>query len=89
MRNYYHLESSLEAVRPILKSEAARGHSSDLEPPRGQIFLVNTSWALYQLNVLVFWTLVMPVVHKILIKNFLQKLPDFSGTNHFLQFFIE
>ena len=46
-------------------------------------FLVNTSWALYQLNVLVFWTLVMPVVHKILIKNFLQKLPDFSGTNRF------
>ena len=34
MRNYYHLESSLEAVRPILKSEAARGRSSDLEPPR-------------------------------------------------------
>ena len=25
MRNYYHLESSLEAVRPLLKSEAARG----------------------------------------------------------------
>ena len=38
MRNYYHLESSLEAVRPILKSEAARGRSSDLEPPRGQIW---------------------------------------------------
>ena len=34
MRNYYHLESSLEAVRPILKSEAAWGRSSDLEPPR-------------------------------------------------------
>ena len=34
MRNYYHLESSLEAVRPLLKSEAARGRSSDLEPPR-------------------------------------------------------
>ena len=38
MRNYYHLESSLEAVRPFLKSEAARGRSSDLEPPRGQIW---------------------------------------------------
>ena len=38
MRNYYHLESSLEAVRPLLKSEAARGRSSDLEPPRGQIW---------------------------------------------------
>ena len=34
----YHLESSLEAIRPLFKSEATRGRSSDLEPPRGQIW---------------------------------------------------
>ena len=34
MRKYYHLETSLEAVRPLFKFEAARGRSSDLEPPR-------------------------------------------------------
>ena len=32
MRNYYHLESSLEAVRPILKSEAALVTSNLLDP---------------------------------------------------------
>ena len=47
----------------------------------------NTPWALYQLNVMVFWTLGMPVVNKFPPKNFLQKLPDFSGTNRFLSFF--
>ena len=34
MRKYYHLETSLEAVRPLFKFEAARGRSSDLKPPR-------------------------------------------------------
>ena len=34
MRNHYHLETSLEAVRPLLKFEAAWGRSSDLRPPR-------------------------------------------------------
>ena len=38
MRKYYHLESSLEAIRPLFKSEATRGRFSDLEHPRGQIW---------------------------------------------------
>ena len=37
---------------------------------------LNTPWALYQLNVMVFWTLGMPVVNKFSPKNFLQKLPE-------------
>ena len=44
---------------------------------------LNTPWALYQLNVIVFWTLGVPVVNKFLPNIFLQKLPDFSGTNLF------
>ena len=34
IKSRYLLETSLEAVRPLFKSEAARGCSSDLEPPR-------------------------------------------------------
>ena len=34
MRKYYHLETSAEAVRALFQSEAARGHSSSLGPPR-------------------------------------------------------
>ena len=37
---------------------------------------LNTPWALYQLNVMVFWTLGMPVVNKFPPKIFLQKLPE-------------
>ena len=44
---------------------------------------LNTPWVLYQLSVMVFWTLGMPVVNKFLPNIFLQKLSDFSGTNLF------
>ena len=40
MRKYYHLETSLEAVRPLFKSEAAGGRSSDLGPPRPQYMIL-------------------------------------------------
>ena len=38
MRKYYHLETSPEAVRALFRSEAARGHSSSLGPPRPPIY---------------------------------------------------
>ena len=44
-------------------------------------------YGLYQLNVMFFWTLVMPVVKYIAQNIFLQKLPDFSVTNRFLSVF--
>ena len=40
MRKYYHLETSLEAVRPLFISEAAWGRSSDLGPPRPQYMIL-------------------------------------------------
>ena len=48
---------------------------------------LNTPWALYQLNVMVFWTLGMPVVNKFPPKNFLKKLKIFSNNKLFMSKF--